>query len=317
LGALAGGCGGRAESAASAEVAAELGLEPVETTTITVPLSLPGQLYVEHDAWVYARSTGIVESLLVDLGSEAPAGSLLAQLEQRDQVLALGQAEISLDNARRELERQRTLAQSRLVATADSERAEFEFRRADLALQQARRALELTRITAPFAGVVSARAVRPGQLVGPGDSLFRVTALGPLRVRVHVPEGAAAGLAVGAAVAVGARDGGALARARVVRAAPTIDAASGTREVIVELLPGAPRSMRPGNSVTVRLGGERRSVVAIPADLVVEDGYVLVWADGRTTLRPVTLGATLEGGRVEVLSGLSPGERLAPPRSAR
>jgi hypothetical protein len=41
-----------------------------------------------------------------------------------------------------------------------------------------------------------------------------------------------------------------------------------------------------------------------------QDGYALVWTDDRTTLRPITLGSELEGDRIEVLSGLAPGEKV-------
>ncbi|MBI1722315.1 MAG: efflux RND transporter periplasmic adaptor subunit [Gemmatimonadetes bacterium] len=304
------GCGSSAESAAGQQTAQQV-LYTADTATVAVPLSLPAQLYVEHDTWVYARTTGVVESLYVDLGSEVRAGDLLAQLEKADQLIAAQQAEVAYENARRELERQRSLAQSRLVAVADSERAELEFRRAELGRQQARRNLELTRVTAPFAGAVSAKTIRPARLVAPGDSLFRVTALAPLRVAVHVPEGAARGIGVGSSAYAAGLDG-AGARATVIRASPNVDAASGTREFILELAPGA--RMRPGASVTVSLGGERRQVIAIPAAAVADSGYVLVWEDGRTALRAVTLGARLRDGRIEVVSGLARGERLAQPR---
>ena len=43
------------------------------------------------------------------------------------------------------------------------------------------------------------------------------------------------------------------------------------------------------------------------------DGYVVVVENGRSTVRTVTVGRDVGSGRVEVLSGLSPGERLARP----
>ena len=78
-------------------------------------------------------------------------------------------------------------------------------------------------------------------------------------------------------------------------------------------IPGA--RLMPGSSVTVQLGAERRRVVAMPRDAVAEEGFALVWADGRSTLRAVTLGAELGDGRVEVVSGLAPGETVV--RSGR
>jgi RND family efflux transporter MFP subunit len=274
---------------------------------VHVPLALPSQLYVEHDATVYARSAGIVESVLVDLGRAVTVGQPLARLESTDQRIALNQAQDGFANTRRMVERQRALKTAGVVTEADSERVEFEHREAVLTLRKAQRDYDLTRIVAPFSGVVTGRTARIGRLVSSGDSLFRVTALRPVLATVNVPEASAAGVSVGAeAVVVGL---GSTARARVIRASPIIDAASGTREVVLQLISGGPR-LTPGASVTVKVGSERRQVVAIPRGAVAQDGYALVWADDRTTLRALTLGSELEGGRVEVLSGLAPGEKV-------
>jgi membrane fusion protein (multidrug efflux system) len=279
-----------------------------ESVTVDRPLSLPSQLYVEHDAAVLARSTGVVESILADMGARVSAGQPRARRESNAQEIAHPQAREQAANAAQRVERQRALATAGVVTRADSEQVEFEHRAADLALRKAQRDYDLTRIVAPFAGVVTARMARVQRLVNAGDSLFRVTALAPVLATVRVPEAAVAGLRVGAAARV-LTAGGASASARVVRASPVLDAASGTREVVVQLAPGA--AATPGSSVTVQLGAERRRVVSIPRAAVARDGYALVWDDNRTTLRAVTLGPDLGGGRVEVLSGIAAGEKVA------
>ena len=75
-------------------------------------------------------------------------------------------------------ERQRALTLAGMATRADSEQVEFEYREAELAVRKAQRDFDLTRIVAPFAGVVTSRAARVQRMVSPGDSLFRVTALG-------------------------------------------------------------------------------------------------------------------------------------------
>jgi RND family efflux transporter MFP subunit len=207
------------------------------------------------------------------------------------------------------VERQRALKTAGVVTQADSEQVEFEHREAMLGLRKAQRDYDLTRIVAPFTGVVTGRTARIGRLVGSGDSLFRLTALRPILAAVRVPEASAAGIAVGTeAEVVGL--GGATSRAKVIRASPIVDAGSGTREMILQLITAGGPRLTPGTSVTVRLGSQRRQVVAIPRTAVADDGYALVWADDRTTLRPLTLGSELEGDRIEVLSGLAPGEKV-------
>ena len=287
-------------------------LAVVDTATVDAPLRLAGQLYVENDAVVIARAPGLVESVAADLGSRVSAGQLLARLESVDQEIALARATEEADNARRIAERVRSLAQAGGATTAELEKAESELTRAGIQLRQAQRDLALTRVTAPFAGVVTARMARARRVVAVGDSLFRVTAAAPLLVSVRVPESSAEAVRTGASATVMGLHG-VSAGARVLRASPAIDAGSGTRELVLQVEPSA--RLMPGSSVTVELGAERRQVVAMPKEAVAEDGYALVWADDRTTLRAVTLGAELEGGRVEVVSGLAPGEKVV--RSVR
>jgi RND family efflux transporter MFP subunit len=304
-------CGGGKEQ--PIESAATLGSAPAgaiataESTTVDRPLSLPSQLYVEHDAAVLARSSGVVESILADIGTTVAAGQPLARLESTDQEIALAQAREKAANAAQRVDRQRALATAGVVTRADSEQVEFENRAAELALRKAQRDYDLTRITAPFAGVVTARVARVQRMVTEGDSLVRVTALAPVLATVRVPEAAAGGLGIGAEARV-LTVGGKSARGRVIRASPVLDAASGTREIVVQLAPGS--AVTPGSSVTVQLGAERRRVVAIPRAAVAKDGYALVWDDRRTTLRAVTLGADLDGNRVEVVSGIAAGEKV-------
>jgi RND family efflux transporter MFP subunit len=314
LSAIGAACGGAKDAAqepidtgvVAGRATAPRVLVTAETVTVELPLSLPAQLYVEHDAAIYARSPGVVEAILVDLGSRVGAGQLLARLESADQAIALAQAKDRHDNAAVQAGRQRALRLAGVVTQADSERVELELRETLLSLKKAQRDFDLTRIVAPFGGVVTGRTARIGRLVNSGDSLFHLTALSPVLAAVRVPEASAFGVKLGAeADVVGPR--GEKARARVVRASPVIDPASGTREVVLQLTAGD--RLPPGSSVTLRIGSEMRRVVAVPREAIGE-GYALVWEEDRTSLRQVTIGGELPGERVEVVSGLAPGEKV-------
>jgi RND family efflux transporter MFP subunit len=284
----------------------------VESVTVDAPAALPSQLHVEHDAYVAARTGGTVEALLADIGTAVAAGATLARVENADQQLALERAEVERSAAERLALRARALTRAGGVTAADSDQAELALRRTTIALAEARRALALTSVTAPFAGVVSARRARPGQLVRAGDTLFRVTQTGPLLARVNVPEAMAAALRPGTAARITAAgtNGRSVTTTGVVqRLAPAVDAASGTREVVLRVT--ARDGLLPGSGILVRLGTERRRALAVPRTAVSADGYALVVQDGRPTLRAVLAGEALDGGRVEVLGGLVAGERVA------
>ena len=285
-----------------------------ESVTVDAPTALPSQLHVEHDAWVAARAGGTIEALAADIGTAVDAGATLAHVESADQQLALERAEVERAAAERLALRARALTRAGGVTAADSDQAELALRRTTIGVAEARRALALTSVTAPFAGVVVTRRARPGQLVRAGDTLFRVAQAGPLLARVNVPEALALSLRPGtvARVTSAGRTTGATATgttATVLRLAPAVDAASGTREVLLTVTPRA--GLLPGSGVLVRLGAERRRALAIPRSAVSGDGYALVMQDGRPTLRAVLVGEALDGGRIEVLGGLAVGERVA------
>jgi RND family efflux transporter MFP subunit len=313
------GCGTEARSASPQQAGAPQGTTPpgarveytVDTATVQLPLELPAQLYVEHDAVIVARSAGTIDSLFAELGDRVRGGQLLARMESTEQEISLASAEASYENLTRMATRARTLTKSGGSTAADSEQVEFQLRQADIARRKTRRDVELTRIAAPFGGIVTARSARPSRYVSVGDTLFRVTEQSPLFARVRVPEASARVVRVGEAADV-VTPGGESNSARVIHAAPFVDAASGTRELVVEVL--RPRAdLLAGSSVIVRLGREPRRVTSVPRDAIAPEGYAIVVENGRSTLRPVTVGRDLGGGRVEVLSGLAPGERLARP----
>ena len=314
------GCGGESESATprqagsplrSASGALSTAEFTVDTITVQRPLELPAQLYVEHDAVIVARAQGTVDSLVAELGDRVTAGRVLARLENADQQIALANADAAYENLERMAARTRALAKSGNATAADSEQVVFQLRQAEIARRKAQRDLELTRVIAPFDGLITARSVRPRRFVAVGDTLFRLTESAPLFARIRVPESSARLVRLGeGATIVGS--GGERAGATIVHAAPIIDAASGTREVVLRVA-GSDSRLIAGASVVVQLGRERRRVVSVAREAIAPEGYALVVENGRSTLRPVIIGGDLGKGRVEVVSGLSAGERLARP----
>lgn len=303
-------CGGTPPTPDAAAQSANTAPFQAESTTADAGLTLPAQAYVEHDAVIAARSSGVVESLFVDIGSQVEAGARLAQIEQVDQRIELARAEAARDQGARTVARARALRDAQGISAAEAEDIEFAFRSADLDVQRARRAVELTRVVAPFAGRVVARYVQPGRLVSAGDTLFRIAESEPLLARVRVPEAAARGVRVGAAIEA-VTERGDRVTGSVQTVAPALDAASGTREVIVRL--GRSAALMPGSAISVLVGRESRRVLAVPAEAISADGFVLVRNGDRTVMRAVVLGQRLGDGRVEVISGVHAGERLARP----
>jgi len=168
-------------------------------------------------------------------------------------------------------------------------------------------------IRAPFDGEVVARFIDEGDVAAPGMPLLVVEEAGPREGRLAVPVDAAAGLAVGSTVKV-ITLGGREADAPVRVVAAGADPMSKTVEVRVTL----PADWPTGVSVTALVPGGITRAVTIPSAAVVRRGQLtgvrVVTPDG-AALRWIRLGRAVGEGKVEVLSGLNPGDEILVPES--
>jgi multidrug resistance efflux pump len=178
-------------------------------------------------------------------------------------------------------------------------------------LAQARLALEDTRITAPMAGVVVEKRVEPGNLASPGQPLLVLDDPRQYRLEAMVGESAMGRVRLGAVVPVVIDSLPRPVDGRVAELIPAADPAS--RSVIVKLDLPADLPLRSGMFGRARFPAGERKALVVPAAAVVERGQLsslfVVGPDGVARLRLVTLGER-HGERVEVLSGLTPGERI-------
>jgi len=172
---------------------------------------------------------------------------------------------------------------------------------------------DYARITAPFAGVVTARLVEPGNLAAPGAPLLTIEQEGVYRLEASVDESRLTPARVGETVEVALEALERKVSARVSEIVPAVDAAS--RSYIVKIdLPAIPQ-LRSGMFGRAFFPLGSRKVVAVPASAIVERGQlqsVFVAEDGTARTRLVTTGQRAKGS-VEVLSGLNAGERIVVP----
>jgi membrane fusion protein, multidrug efflux system len=250
---------------------------PAPTAT---PYTASGPIVVENQVDVAAQRAGIVVQIFVEPGTRVRKGQLLAKLDDRQVVADLEGAraktastEADLNNWKSEakvlesdLQRARKMWDARLITQEQFEHAQFkaeadqwDVKRVEQLLINARdteRSLELelekTQVTAPFDGVVARRYVRVGQTVARDERLVWVTATAPLRVRFTLPSRFLSQMKVGQRVAVTVADGNPALEhtARVIQMSPVVDPASGTIEVLAELMGAAP-DLRPGMQADV------------------------------------------------------------------
>jgi len=332
----------------AAAAAVGVSVPTVSVTTVThdtspSSVSLPGALTAVQTAAIYARTPGYVRRRLVDIGSRVRAGQLLADIDapDLDQQVAQARGVVAQTRAAQELAqanlvRWQALAVDSAVTAQEVDQMQATFNEAvansNSAEANLERLLQLQayeRVVAPFAGVITARNVDPGALVGtaggvnatlpagsgsaPG-SLFTIAQADTLSVYVTVPEDYAAAVAVGkpAVVTVPALPGDTL-RGRVARTAGSLDATA--RTLLTEVRVANPKGVfLPGMYAQVQLAlGAGTPPLRVPATaLVIRDGppqVVTVGPDSTARYQTVTIGRDL-GSWVEVTGGLAQGVHI-------
>lgn len=309
---------------------------PTLATLLVQPVQVPdlqiwdGVVQAVHETTIAAQTSARVLELPFDAGDVFTQGAVLARLSDVEQQAGLSSAEAARFAARAQhLEAQTNWkrAQALFAQRADS-RAQFDAAtarrdatRADLdsaeaALRAARQQVDYTRVTAPYDGVVIRRLVHVGQAVQSGppapQPLLVIASLQALRVDAVVPQRSVAALRTAATATILLDDGRQL-RATRITVLPYADPATHSFHVRLELPAGA-ESLYPGVVVKATFPTGTVPRLLIPASAVVRRGELrgvyVVGPDHTVSLRQLRLGQP-DAGNVEVLAGLTSGERIA------
>lgn len=227
---------------------------------------------------------------------------------------ALDDAQRNLDVAESQLRAAKLQVESNRPSGSDFALAQTALvqARANLGVAQAK--LEQTVIVAPVDGTLISRNVEPGNVVQAGKELMALAPAGETQVVVQIDEKNLAQLRVGQH-ALASADAFPKERfeAVLVYINPGIDALRGSVEVKLRV-PKPPDYLRQDMTVSVDIEVARSpATVVIAADAVRDANSAQPWVlavDGwRAARRPVKLGLRGDG-RVEVLEGVAPGDRL-------
>lgn len=270
-------------------------------------------LEAEQEVRVYARTANRVTKLLVEEGDRVEQGQVLVQLEDDIQTTQAEKARGNVERARREFARLEALYAQRLISEQVYSDSQFELRQLELALEDAQRQLDYTRVVAPIAGTVTLRLVKEGDLVNVSQHLFDLVDFNSIVARVYLPESELPNLRVGQPVRVVATAlPGQEHEGYVQRIAPVVERKTGTVKVTVAFRDVG--ALRPGMYVTVELvTASNAQALLIPKRALVHDGgQIFAYRLGeervvqRVLVRP-RLGDELH---VEPLEGFAEGDLL-------
>ena len=295
-------------------------------------LALTGTVEALHETNVYARSSGYVQKWNADIGARVKANQVLATVETPDVDRQYDQAQADLMRARtaetlakRNLDRWQRLERDSAVSAQELDEHQSAYDDAAANVNAARanvgRYASLkgyATITAPFAGVVTARNIDVGMLVAPATTpgtrgLFTIAQTDTVRVMASVPQAQVPSIRIGQEADIVVPDINRTVKGTVARTSNALNATARTMTVEVDavnkdgvLLPGmfgevhfhlaggTPPVRVPAGALVFRPEGTQVAMVG-PGDIV---HFV-----------KVTLGRDY-GSEVEVVSNVPDGARL-------
>ena len=294
----------------------------------------PGLVRATRSAEIGFEVPGRVVSIDAKQGQRVKANDVLATLDNRDYV---AQLDIELANLRKA---QADLRRSESVYAEDPgaitvERIDGNRRAVDVAtakVAQSRKAVEDTKLRAPFDGVVSRRLVEVFENVQAKQPVLIVENLAGIEVEINVPErdiGGRANVVSGVTAAeldkitrrimpvvrISAAGGGEYP-GKVVEVAARADTATRTFALRIAFDPGPDATVLPGMTARVTTRFEPANRISIPLSALVAtpEDRAQVWIVDPATMtvhaRVIEVGQIGEG-TVEVRAGLEPGDLVA------
>lgn len=265
---------------------------------------------------ITSSTSELITRVLFTDGQRVAAGTPLVELQAREEDAGIIEARAQVAQAQRQYDRYRILADRGIAPRVTAEDAEtaLETAQASLTAAQARRGDRLIR--APFAGVLGLSSVTAGTLVNPGGVITTLDDIDVVRVDFPVPERYLGVLRPGAPIratidAYGDESFG----GRIALIDTRIN--EQTRAVTARAeIPNPGGRIRPGMAVRVAVQQGQRTAPAAPEAAVQYEGdgafvYRIARGDeGSTAQRVEVETGSVEGGFVEILSGLNVGDRV-------
>ena len=273
-------------------------------------LDLSGELQPQRQVVVVPSIPGRVVRIDVQVGDRIRKDQLLVLMDNTQQELQLRQAKIGVEAGRVEVAKLEQLVEQGAVAEQMLRAARSELAQGEVLLELAQYAYDVTFLKSPLDGVVGYIWVKEGELIGNTQAVL-VMNVEKVLVQLTADEGQLTYLNEGQAVFVEVPALGAVPRQAVIR---TISqgAIPNTRSFLVLVEVDNPDGdLKPGMFARVTVEGKSRSGIAVPGSALREESgksYLFVVSRSRVSKREVETGLRRDG-KVEIVKGLSPGEK--------
>jgi RND family efflux transporter MFP subunit len=294
-------------------------------------LMLPAEVKPWQEASIFARVNGYLKSWAVDIGAHVEQDQVLAEIDTPDLDHQLEQARSQATLAGKSAELGKVtndkwqklwhegvvseLDAQNTATNQDTTKANAEAFAANLRVLEQQVAFK--RVTAPFAGTITARNLNVGDLIvanSTGMEMFHIQQTNTLRIYFRVPQANAPDIRAGQSIDVVFPDqGGKTLPAKVATTSESITPNS--RTLLVELhLDNPNNQIQPGSYAQVRLNSASLGqIVTLPNNTLLfrAEGLqvAVVKPDNSVELRDIKVGRDF-GTTIQVVQGIAPPDRV-------
>lgn len=243
----------------------------VSRQSITASYNGTAPLEARGEAQVVAKTSGIALKVLADVGQHVKAGQTLVSIDRDRAVLQEAQAEAQVRKLEANYRRASQLAEQKMVSANDVDQLRFDLDNARAQLRMARLELAYGNVTAPIAGVVASRDIKPGNFVQINTPIFTIVDTSQLEATLNAPEREIEKLKQGQAVELTADAlPGKTFSGRIDRVSPVVDAGSGTFRVVCAF--AGDDVLQPGMFGRIKIRYDQRAdALVIPRIALLDD----------------------------------------------
>ncbi|WP_084419702.1 efflux RND transporter periplasmic adaptor subunit [Henriciella litoralis] len=304
-------CGSEEQTAPAARTERAVQIIPhqVSYRTETTRIEAVGTARARSSATIYPETAGEVVEVNFEAGDKVTKGDVLLRLESDAERLAERQAQVTLKNAERVIERYNKVSTPGVISTNEMDRAQAAYDAAGIDLSIARDALSNRVVRAPFSGYVGLTDIDPGARINTNTVITRIDDREILYVDFPVPEQTFGRIKPGDAFDVFPfSNPQASYSAKVMTVDSSIDAT--TRAYTVRTsIDNSEDNLRPGMSFRIGFDLPGQSYPSVPEASIVWGGDgAFVWAveDGRAKRVGVTI-VSRDDGKVLVKADIAEG----------
>lgn len=235
---------------------------PSKASDIESAVILRGETQAERQVTLLAETSGRVVDVAVAAGDMVENGQVLCTQDEGTRAVALTQAKAQLDEAKLNLTAAEKLAEGGFASDTQVLSARALFEAAEAGVEQAERALEDIKITAPFGGLVEGEPADVGTLLQPGSACATLVDLDPIRLVGYVSEAQVGRVSEGALAGARLTDGTQV-QGEVTYLGRTADAVTRTFEVHIEV-PNPDFAIRSGQSAEILIATQGFAAHLLP-----------------------------------------------------